>query len=189
MSTKELEYYESITKNYSQAIVIFNNQKKDDKDKLDKFLAQISMVFGYIDSFESNSVETLFTKQFDPANLAISVELIADASEEERYILRKYREILINRLNSYTKNRKLIYDLLVGYFMQFLNCYEQHSNVTIQIQRLMQLSALGFQTQASESYLSFLQGPLREALEKKQKELDKTLKGNDKSGGKGTAIR
>lgn len=186
---KDLENYELITKNYAQAVLILDQQKKTEEEKLKKFLEQMKAVFTFIDSLDYQNADKLFTQQFDPANLAISVELIADASPIERFVLRLLRELLINRLNSYTKNQKLIYDLCLEYFMQFLNCFEEHANVNLQIQRLVLLSALGIQSQASESFVRFLQGPLADVISQKKKDMEKAMKGDNKSGWKDGAIK
>jgi len=188
MPDKDLENYNIILKNYTQAVLTFDKQRNDEKEKLNKFLDQMKAVFQFIDALDYQNSDQLFTKQFDPANLAISVELIADASELERWILRQYRELIINRLNSYTKNRKLIYDLLLNYFMQFLNCFEEHSNINMQIQRMMLLSALGIQSAASESFVSFLQGPLAMAIQEKKKEMEKTMSGSATTDWKKSAV-
>jgi hypothetical protein len=186
---KDIENYQLILKNYTQAVLTFEKQRTDEKDKLEGFLDQMSGVFEFIDSLDYQNADTLFTKQFDPSNLATSVELIADASEIERWILRQYRELIINRLNSYTKNRKLIYDLLLAYFMQFLNCFEEHSNVNLQIQRLMLLSALGIQSSASESFITFLQGPLANVLQEKKKELERSMNAGPGANWKQGAVK
>lgn len=175
MVDKDIENYQMILKNYTQAVLTFDGQRKEEEKKLERFIAQMKNVFEFIDGLDYQNADTLFTEQFDPSNLALSVELVADASAQERWILRQYRELIINRLNSYTKNRKLIYDLLLAYYMQFLNCFEEHSNINLQIQRLMLLSALGIQSNASESFVNFIQGPLATVLQEKKKEMEKSM--------------
>ncbi len=175
-----------LIKNYTQAVLTFNRQEQREEKLLESFLVEMESVFEFIDSVDVGNVHELFTKQFNPKNLAHSVKIIADASEEERYVLKQYRHLLINRLNAYDKDRKLLYDLLVRYFIQFLNCLEDHENLDMQIRRLMILSALGIQMNASDSLIRFIQGPLQSEIYKKKSQLERAIGGNSDDESKET---
>lgn len=181
MPDRDMEIFNEALKNFTQAVMIFDKQDRLETKKLEEFLAQMKTVFEFIDSLDYTNAQELMTKKFDPSNLATSVMLIADAHPKERWILKQYRNLLLNRLNSFTKNRKLIYDILVYYFMQFLNCLEDHSNNSLTLQRMMILTALGVQTQASRSFAEFVQGPLSQALHDKKSELEKGMKGGSQN--------
>jgi hypothetical protein len=157
---RELQQFDSIMKNYAQATLSFENQRKEDKTKLAEFISSIEKVFRYLDQMDYAETSNLFTDQFNPSDFAKSVQLIADASPLNRFYLQMYRKLIINRLNSYTKDKKLIYDLLMLYYMTFIDCLEDHEEKQIQIQRLILLSALGFQSTASQSFMEFVTGPL-----------------------------
>jgi len=179
MSARDLENINSTMANYTQAIMIYDKKDIADKKVLDSFLSEMNGVFQFIESLDSEvenadkekKAPKLFTEKFKPEIMASSLMLIADANHDELSILRGIREILLNRLNSYTKNKKLLYDLSVHYFMQFLNCLQNHANNMIILQQLIMLSAMGMNSQASETLKSFIQGPLAQELYKKKQEL------------------
>jgi hypothetical protein len=186
---KDLENFSMVMKNYSQAILTFRDQEKAEDVRLEVFLKEMQSVFEFMDTIDYSNAHEVFTKKFSPTNLAASVQLVADAKPMERYILKQYRTLLLNRLNSYTKNPKVILDLLLGYYIQFLNCLEDHSNNVIQIRQLMILSGIGIQTEASRAFADFVSGPLRVAMEQKKDEAQKLIKGQDPTNWKGQAVK
>lgn len=171
----DVEVMQNIMKNYTQVTMIFDKQIKKEEEKLSEFLEQMNDVFEFIESLNYNNAHQMFTTHFSPSMLANSIELVADAEEIELKVLRLYRSFLLNRLNSYTKNRKLLFDILTRYYMQFLNCYEDHARNNIYIQRKMIFSALGMQTNASDSFVNFIQGPLASALRQEEKMMGKEI--------------
>ena len=189
MVDKDAENYQLIMHDFVKVIEMFKQQRKDEAEKLDILLKAMETIFTFIDSLDYSNATQMFTQQFTPAIIAMSVEIISDASEVERFVLRRYRELLINRLNSYTKNRKLINDLALAYCMQFMNCFEQHSNGNLRIQRLIYLYGLGMQNSASASFTDFLEGPVANLLEEKKKEYQKKFKDNGGKDWKNSAVK
>lgn len=180
----DLEQFNQIMKNYAQATLIFKQRSEDREEKLKAFIAEIEEVFRYIDHLDRKK-----DLLFKPESLMNAYILVADADPRELEILRFYGNLLINRLNSYTRNKRLIYKILVVFFMQFLRCLQDHSKNQIMMENLIILSAIGLQTSASQSFIEFIQGPLQQAIWEKKSELERGMNNEKKSLWKKNALK
>jgi len=185
VNKSELDQFSQIMRNYSQATLIFKQRTEDREKKLKVFISEIESVFKFIDKLEYTHTQRDLL--FSPESLMNAYILVSDADDEELKILRFFGNLLINRLNSYTKNRRLIYKILVIFFMQFLRCMQDHARQQQVIENMIILSAIGLQSSASQSFVEFIQGPLKVAIGEKKTELEKTISGK-KQDWKKTAI-
>jgi hypothetical protein len=176
LTRKDVEQYAPVIKNYAKSVLAFKDMQNAWEKRLDSFIKEIMKVFLYIENWNLQKDYELI---FGPEALSNSVRIAADASEKKKFKMRFYRNLLINRLNSLTKNRNVIYKVLVNLFKAFLDCLDEHNAINYKIQEYLILSAVGMQSQAGDAFAEFIQGPLTEAIFKKKADITRKINQNN----------
>lgn len=162
------EEYRSITRDLTKSLEIYTTERSDYKKLLSEFLQSVKAVF---ESLETGT-------ELSTDDLANAVQLVADADEKKRYLLRQWRDLILNRMNSKSPpklKRQLIKALLEKYFSQFLNCLEDHEMIDISDKRWLMLSSTALINDASSEYLEFLRGPVQTAIQDQMQKQSRKL--------------
>ncbi|MHA1585229.1 MAG: hypothetical protein ACTSWL_08240 [Promethearchaeota archaeon] len=177
------EVYERITKNIAQASLMHDQRKKEQEIKKQQFLKQIEELFHFVNSvnnfLDSEKKDTQF---IDPGSITASIELVADATPFKKMKMSFYRRLLIWRLNSYTKNRQLINDLIFKYVECFWDCYDEHYAKQLETEQLLEYAMMGMQSQASMAYSDFIQNKLAPVIYAKKREQERMINSGSKNG-------
>lgn len=154
---KKPEEYRTITRDLTKSLEIFKSSREKHENMLTKFLDSVRSVFDALDSNAELSTD----------DLALAVQLVADADEKKRYILRCWRDLILDRMRSKSApklKKALIRALLEKYFSQFLNCLEDHELTDMLNERALMLSSISLINDATPDYLEFIRGPVASAI-------------------------
>lgn len=179
------EAIENISRNIAQVALMQKERDLKNEAKKQKFLLQIQKLFGFVNRVENFLAEENESLSFlDPDSITASIELVADASNYNKYKMTMTRKLLIWRLNSPSKGREVINDLTFRYIECFWDCYDEHYENVLQDEQLLKYAMMGMQSQASTSFADFIQNKLAPAFHKKRKEFEKLQRGNLKKKNK-----
>jgi hypothetical protein len=170
-----LQIQGEIMANFSKGMLVIKESLGDDKKLKEEFIKEIKKVFEFL-----NSEESLNTKsKIDvPSFFLLSADITSDASVFINFAMKQIRDLVIDRLNSPTRNtpdcRFLIYRLLMIYYTAFNDAYIEHRRHITTLRDSMFIGFMNTNSSGVDAYTSFLDGPFFEELKRRQAEMKNT---------------